>query len=230
MTMDDARLFATMAQCFGPVSRDEWDDAVRTDAWQAFLSRLRVLLQSADAWGRDAVPARLRRCVPLQEFLAFKEVDALFAVPTFLEKQAFAAQHFTGGLPESAVPVESLYVEWTRDPLRGPFARQTGLYQAETALYMRDLFASLGLEPPEQLAAYPDHLSLELDTVSLLLDAGRADDARQLFLERSAWLTAYRMKLVQLGEEALFYLALVDALLGIRAQLEAARPRELESA
>ena len=25
--------------------------------------------------------------------------------------------------------------------------------------------------------------------VSLLLEAGRADDARQLFLERSAWLT-----------------------------------------
>ena len=32
------------------------------------------------------------------------------------------------------------------------------------------------------------------------------------------------------GDEALFYLAIVDALLGIRAQLEAAESRELESA
>ena len=47
---------------------------------------------------------------------------------------------------------------------------------------------------------------------------------------RSAWLTAYRLKLVALGDEALFYLAIVDALLGIRAQLEAAESRELESA
>ena len=90
--------------------------------------------------------------------------------------------------------------------------------------------ADLGLALPESLAAYPDHLSLELDMVSLLLEAGRADDVRQLFLERSAWLTAYRLKLVALGDEALFYLAIVDALLGIRAQLEAAESRELESA
>ena len=95
---------------------------------------------------------------------------------------------------------------------------------------MRDLIADLGLALPESLAAYPDHLSLELDMVSLLLEAGRADDARQLFLERSAWLTAYRLKLVALGDEALFYLAIVDALLGIRAQLEAAESRGLESA
>ena len=66
--------------------------------------------------------------------------------------------------------------------------------------------------------------------VSVLLEAGRTDDARQLFLERSAWLTAYRLKLVALGEEALFYLALIDVLLGVRAQLEADEGRELESA
>mgnify|MGYP003285251849 FL=1 len=95
---------------------------------------------------------------------------------------------------------------------------------------MRDLIADLGLELPESLAAYPDHLSLELDMVSVLLEAGRTDDARQLFLERSAWLTAYRLKLVALGEEALFYLALIDVLLGVRAQLEADEGRELESA
>ena len=33
-----------------------------------------------------------------------------------------------------------------------------------------------------------------------------------------------------LGDEALFYLAIVDALLGIRAQLEAADAREAASA
>lgn len=222
MMIDDARLFAMLAQCFGPVSREEWDRTTGADEWQALISRLRTLLQQPDAWGVAAPAVRAHRAIPLQEFLSEREVDALFAPPAFGEKQSFAARHFTGGLPESAQPIESLYVEWTSDPARSPFEHKKGLYSADTALYMRDLIADLGLELPESLAAYPDHLSLELDTVSLLLEAGRADDARQLFLERSAWLTAYRLKLVTLGDEALFYLAAVDALLGIRAQLEAA--------
>ena len=230
MTIDDARLFAMLAQCFGPAARDEWDYATGDDEWQALIARLRVLIQQPGAWGAAASAVRVHRASPLQEFLSEREVDALFAPPSFDEKQTFAARHFTGGLPESAQPIESLYVEWTSDPKRSPFEHKKGLYSADTALYMRDLIADLGLALPESLAAYPDHLSLELDMVSLLLEAGRADDARQLFLERSAWLTAYRLKLVALGDEALFYLAIVDALLGIRAQLEAAESRELESA
>lgn len=218
--MDDARLFAIMAQCFGPTSESDWEKATHADTWQAFLSRLRSLLQHPQTWGEvDAPAARARRNAPLQEFLSSREVDALFIPPTFAEKHAFASRHFTGGLPQSAVPVESLYVEWTADAARGPFAKQKGLYSADTALYMRDLVTSCGLVLPDQLAAYPDHLSLELDMVSFLLDAGKPDEARQLFLERSTWLTAYRMKLVTLGEEALFYLALVDALLGVRLAL-----------
>lgn len=221
MAIDDARLFAMLAQCFGPVARDEWDCTTSTDEWQALIARLRVLIQQPDAWGSAVVPAtRIRRSVPLQEFLSECEVDALFAPPVFDDKQLFAARHFTGGLPESALPIESLHVEWTNDPARSPFARQKGLYSADTALYMRDLAVNLGLELPESLAAYPDHLSIELDMVSFLLEAGRFDDARRLFRERSAWLTSYRLKLVALGEEALFYLAIIDALLGIRAQIE----------
>lgn len=231
MMMDDARLFAALAQCFGPVDQSEWERTTSDDEWQALIARLRMLLQQPDAFGAVEAPLlRAHRAVPLQEFLSSREVDALFAPPSFTEKQSFAARHFTGGLPESALPIESLYVEWTNDPKRSPFARQKGLYSADTALYMRDLIADLDLELPESLAAYPDHLSLELDMVSVLLEAGRTDDARQLFLERSAWLTAYRLKLVALGEEALFYLALIDVLLGVRAQLEADEGCELESA
>lgn len=231
MMIDDARLLAMLAQCFGPVDEGEWERTTSDDEWQALIARVRVLLQQPDAWGAAASPAaRVHRAAPLQEFLSEREVDALFAPPAFDEKRTFAARHFTGGLPESALPIESLYVEWTNDPARSPFARQKGLYQADTALYMRDLIADLGLELPESLAAYPDHLSLELDVASFLLEEGRVADARQLFLERSAWLTAYRLKLVALGDEALFYLAIVDALLGIRAQLEAADGRDLESA
>lgn len=216
--MDDVRLFEVLAQCFGPVSQDEWECTTDTSQWHATLSRLRTLLHNGEAFGMPAVPARSGTAVSLQECLSETEVNALFAPPTFEEKQAFAACHFTGGLPDSALPVESLYVDWTQDPARGPFAGQKGLYLSDVALYMRDLIASLGRVVPQQLSASPDHLSLELECVSLLLEADQIENARQLLIERTAWLTAFRMKLVALGDTALFYLALVDVLLGIRTQ------------
>lgn len=223
MAMDNAQLFSIVADLFAPTSRPDareaWEDATSEGTWQGFLAQLRALLQDAQAWSGQGAPiTRIHRSTPLQEFLTEHEVGALFAPPSWDEARAFSARHFTGGLPQSAVPVESLYVEWTADPSRGLFAHQSGLYAADTALYMRDLVASLGLVIPEALAAYPDHLSVELGVTAALLDADQADQARAFFLERTAWLTAYRMKLVQLGEEALFHLALVDALLGIRAQ------------
>lgn len=220
--MDDARLFAVFAQCFGPADQDSWEQTVAPDSWQAFIARVRTLLQDGSTWGMTpSMAASMRRAVPLQEFLSVQEVEALYAPPDYPEKRRFSARHFTGGLPASALPVESLYVEWTDDPARGPFAHRKGLYGADTALYMRDVLESLGIGLPEQMSAAPDHLSIELDLVSVLLEAGCPLQARQLFIERSQWLTAYRPTLVELGQEALFYLALVDALLGMRAQQEA---------
>lgn len=70
MTIDDARLFAMLAQCFGPAARDEWDYATGDDEWQALIARLRVLIQQPGAWGAAASAVRVHRASPLQEFLS----------------------------------------------------------------------------------------------------------------------------------------------------------------
>lgn len=220
MALDDARVFAMMASCFAPVSEKEWERIAAPAEWSEFLAAVRELVQGARLPGGErTLSVRARMSDPLQEYLSEAEVRALFAPPSFAEKSSFEAHHFTGGLPDSALPIESLYRTWTHDPARGAFAGQTGLYMSDTALYMRDLLESLGLSAPASFSACPDHLSLELEVLSYLLDEGDASDARAFLVERFSWLTAYRLRLVELGEEALFFLALVDVLVGICASV-----------
>lgn len=217
MTQDDACVFATMAALFSP-TRERWDEVTSERAWPDFVENVRDLLRGSRLPGQDSAPAsRAGRSLPFQEYLADDEVSALFTPPSFEEAADFAARRFAGGVPGAVVPVESLYVTWTSDPERGAFAGRTGLYLSDAALYMRDLLASLGLSAPESFSATPDHLSLELEVVSYLLDAGKTREACEFLIERFEWLTAYRLKLVEVGREAVFFLAIVDALLGVRA-------------
>lgn len=238
--MEDQALFSVMAQCFGPVDEDAWVKLTAAPLWPDFLDGVRRALQEDRLLGDPRVPARgLHGCCPLQEFLSIGEVNALFCPPNFAEKQHFSACHFTGGLPDSAVPVESLYQgdcgsrsgrggRGEQDGQGGrsdqgsrggaEAARNAGGYLGTPARYMQALTSSLGLEVPPAFRACPDHVTLELDLVAVLLRSGRHAQARTFFVERFAWLTAYRMRLLELGSEASFYVGLVDVLLGLREQ------------
>ena len=111
--MEDEAVFSVLAQCFGPVDESSWNQLAGSSLWSDFLDGARRAMQDAELGVQAAPAARARKRCPLQEFLSSGEVNALFAPPTYEEKQAFAARHFTGGLPESAVPVESLYRTWS---------------------------------------------------------------------------------------------------------------------
>lgn len=216
--MEDEAVFSVLAQCFGPVDETEWNQLTRGPLWSDFLDGARRVMQ-ADELGVQAAPlARARRRCPLQEFLSSGEVNALFAPPTYREKQAFAARHFAGGLPESAVPVESLYRAWSAGSAPAPFSQQQGLYLGDSAHYLRELVERLGMEVPPAFAACPDHLALELDLVAVLLRSGMRKEARQFLAERFGWLTAYRMRLLALDDDARFYIGLVDVIVAICTQ------------
>ncbi len=219
--MEDEAVFSVLSKCFAPVERAEWEHIVQGAAWSDFLDGIRRLLQDEGALGMTSAPlTRVRKRCPLQEFLSAGEVNALFSPPTFEEKGMFAARHFTGGLPESVVPVESLYAVWSVNPrAETPFPQAKGLYCGDTARYMGALVDSLGLQVPHAFASYPDHVSLELDLVAVLLRSGMHDEACRFFVERFEWLTAYRTQLLALQDDARFYIGLVDVLLGIRAQV-----------
>lgn len=216
---EDADVFSVLSQCFAPVDERAWAGLVQGSVWSEFLDASRRLLQDGRDLGSDLRPFdhAHKRC-PLQDFLSAGEVDALFCPPTSVEKRAFAARHFTGGLSESAMPVESLYTTWARPRTSTLFPQAEGMYQGESALYMEALIASLGLNVPDEFAGCPDHLALELDLVAVMLRSGMAREAQTFLAERFEWLTAYRMRLLALQDDARFYIGLVDVLLGIRAQ------------
>lgn len=218
--VEDEVVFSTLSKCFAPIDEGEWRALTQGAVWSGFLEGARRAIQDEKTFGcaTGAIRRVGRRC-PLQDFLSAGEVKALFTPPTFAEKQRFAARHFVGGLPLSAVPVESLYTRWSaNESCQAPFSHKTGLYRGDSAQYMEDLIGRLGLSLPERYAAYPDHLSIELDLVAVLLRSGMREEARWYLAERFEWLTAYRMRLLRIGEEASFYVGLVDVLLGIRAQ------------
>lgn len=211
----DAAVFSKLAALFAPVTQEEWKELSAKTSWESFVDDLRRM-SSAGIAGESENPV-LKRAMPLQECLSQDEVRALYAPPSFEERSRFAARHFTGGLPASALPIESLYTVWASDPRRSPFSEIKPMHRSDAALYMSDLLAALGLEPSDDYELAPDHISLELATVAALLQDGMVEQARSFLVERFAWLTAYRSRLLELGSDALFFTALVDAILCIRA-------------
>ena len=171
--MEYDEMFTVLSMCFAPVGQDEWKQLVDGPLWSDFLDAARRGLQDDDALGEPTSPiARVRSRCPLQEFLSAGEVKALFTPPTYDEKRLFAARHFTGGLPESAVPAESLYTTWSNGSLPSPFSKAEGMYQGDSARYMRDLVERMGMRVPPEFSACPDHLALELDLAAVLLRRG----------------------------------------------------------
>lgn len=216
--MRDSEVFEVLARCFASIDANEWETVTAPARWDEFVDAARRLLQHACSDPATFAPAtRIRRHDPIEHFLADEEVHALYAPPNAAAMASFAARHFTGGLPASAMPVESLYVEWTSGDEHGTFGHLEGFYASDAALYMRHLMASFGLDQTCALSPYPDHLSVELDMAAFLLERSDAKTAWQYVEERFEWLSAYRARLIEVGN-ATFHLALVDLVLGIRAR------------
>lgn len=222
--MEDASVFSVLSKCFASVEESDWNQITQGAQWSEFLDSARRMLQDDRSFGSPVSPlGRVRTRCPLQEFLSAGEVDALFLPPSFDAKCRFAARHFTGGLSESALPVESLYTTWSKNVSeQTPFPQAKGLYLGDSAQYMRALIESLDLQVPPEFTGCPDHLALELDLIAVMLRSGMQVESRLFLNERFGWLTAYRMRLLSLGDEARFYIGLVDVLVGIQAQQSSA--------
>ena len=68
--MEDAAVFSTLAQCFGPVGEDEWNELTESAQWSDFLAGARRLLQDNRPLGAEGQRlSDLRARLPLQEFL-----------------------------------------------------------------------------------------------------------------------------------------------------------------
>ena len=153
--LDDAAVFSILSKCFASVDKAEWENLSAREAWAEFLDGARFILQNGGSLGLDKSPADYRRGnhAPLQDFLSECEVCALFCPPTYEEKRQFAARHFTGGLPESALPIESLCVNTAKaGDLLSPVDGK-GMYLGTSARYMSALAEQLGFGIPAAMGA-----------------------------------------------------------------------------
>jgi TorA maturation chaperone TorD len=144
--------------------RDAWIALAAFSTWSGYLD-------ACSSIARD-------ECAVLSDLLASGELDALRHPLDYEAVRSFAARHFTGGLPQSVVPVESLY---RTNPSQVP------AYGGPSARYMGDLASSMGLELPARFASTPDHLAVEAGMAALLYrsDANLADS---FVSERFTWL------------------------------------------
>lgn len=174
--------FMVVSKCFTSLSADSWKEIVSSE-WDSFLDTLDSNLSDGEEKRRV--------------------LEVLSNPPRYEEIHSFEARHFTGGLPDSAMPVESLYIE---DP-----KNRVPQYLREPALYMKDLIQSLGYEVPNGYETYPDHIALELEVLALLMESD-INAARDFATTRFGWTSKLKDKLKGFGDESLFYVALLDAL------------------
>ena len=141
--------------------------------------------------------------------------EALTCPLPYAEHQRFCRQHFFGGLPESALPVESLYER--PEGLASQTAKQGAPYLGNSARYMIDLISSMGLTLPHEFQAIPDHLSLECDIYTLLRDSNQKENADIFLKERFTWLDSYKNHLDSLNDPAAYFFSgLIQLLIEIR--------------
>lgn len=193
--MGNPVVFSVAAQCFAGTDEAGYADLTDPEVWKGFVDEV-----------DSALGAR-----SLGDVLTADQADALKNPPSFADYDGFCRRHFTGGLPGSALPVESLYR--IEDAQHG--AGDAG-YGAESAQYMEELIESMGLSLPPAYRAWPDHLALELDMLAVLQRSGCEAEARSFLSERFGWLADYRQRLVRLEDPAAaFFIALVDVLVGV---------------
>ena len=182
-------VLSTIAQLFVKQERDAYKELTSETSWSQFLH----LAQESGA-----------------------ETNLIVTPLSFEEHTQFCRKHFTGGLPASALPIESLYPANTSHVSQSPLCQpaQCGTYMGSSAHYMQELILALGLNLPSQFNACPDHLSLECDLAAFLQDSGQVQNSAEFMAERFLWLTAYKERLMELHDDSkLFFVGLINILL-----------------
>ena len=94
-----------------------------------------------------------------------------------------------GPLNPLAEPIESLYKVWTTDPsCEMPFANLKGYLKSDWACHMEELLTTHGFEIPSQFAHCPDHLVLEFEVFSILVEQAPVEAQLKFAEQHLNWL------------------------------------------
>lgn len=105
-----------------------------------------------------------------------------------------------------ALPVESLYKEWTMDSgCTLPFARSKGYLMGDSALHIRFILEKFEMEIPADFEQMPDHLSILLELLGFFIEHAHDDFIVQFLHEHFDWLDDFYKTLEQINGNQ-FYL------------------------
>lgn len=125
--------------------------------------------------------------------------DALAIDPPAIDDREFTEDYvdlFEAGRTPYAPPAESPYREWYG-------SRDGGLMGGPPAADMRDRYRAIGAEIPE---AYPaDHVALQLEYGSFLLEAGEHEEYRAFVANHLDWVPAFARATDAAAAEAPFH-------------------------
>lgn len=165
----EADVLEACAPLFTRLSDDEYVASIAPDAWTPIREAIRTLASDAverATWVRALEPLSLDEYVVVRDEL------------------------FVPGMPFAALPVESLHKQWSNE--RGNlFGGTRGLYLGDPAKHMSAVYAELDIVVPPAFTAMPDHLTLELELLALLLRAGNTNAANDVAAEHFDWLGTY---------------------------------------
>ena len=162
-------LLSLIAPLFSALSEQEYAEVRENPAWD--VVRAASSQEAADPAERETL-------------------GCACALPYWPQRSLLQNEVLVSGMPLAAMPVESLYKPWSSDS-GNAYGAQRGLYRGEPARRMQSVYASLDIEVPARFAAMPDHLTLELELMALLLDAGNAAAAATVASEHLDWLDDY---------------------------------------
>lgn len=132
---------------------------------------------------------------------------------SFSEMKDLYNRCFLGPLEPVAPPIESLYKEWTTDPTaETPIARQKGYLYGDSAIHLKYLYEQYEIEIPCEYANIPDHLTLLLEFLALLIQYNQTDLIQQYIHDHFDWLKSFTQKLKEIdgSEPYVFITNLVD--------------------
>lgn len=96
---------------------------------------------------------------------------------------------FLGVRTPFAVPIESVYKVWTTDEsYQVPHKSQKGYLMGDSALHIKHILESLGLEIPKEYELMPDHLTILLELYAFLVSKEMEKEAEQFRKDHLDWL------------------------------------------
>lgn len=143
----------------------------------------------------------------------FQDIEESFfqnAFPSYENMKQVYLESFIGPNEPFAPPIESLYKQWTDDASASvSFAKQKGYFFGDPALHVQYLYQQFRLELPDEYKPIPDHLTLLLEFLVLLVDHGSADSIQQFITDHFDWLEDFMAELMK-AEQSTFYVSITQ--------------------